>query len=90
VMDMVEAAQAHELCVSAIADLDMAKRQEAAKKLRQAAAILTSQGNTLLAERVRGEADYNIHRYGQVSNEGRKLILLASQHGRGNGIKTDN
>ncbi len=89
VMDMLEAAQAHELCVSALADLDGARRQEAARKLRQAAAILASQGNTQLADRMRGEADYNIHRYGQVSNEGRKLLLLASQRGHNRSGKLD-
>jgi Ca-activated chloride channel homolog len=82
VMDFVESAQAHEMCLQAIADLQVQHRQEAANKLRQAAAILISQGQAGLADRIRGEADYNIRQYGQVSKEGRKLILLASQRGR--------
>ncbi len=82
VMEYVEATQAHELCVQAIDDLQEKRRSEAAHKLRQASAILISQGRASLADRIRGEADYNIRQYGQVSHEGRKLILLASQRAR--------
>jgi hypothetical protein len=80
VMDYVEATQAYHLNLEALSDLRAGNRKAASQKLRQAAAILTSQGRTALADRIRGEADYNIRQYGQVSNEGRKLILLASQH----------
>ncbi|MFM8319357.1 MAG: VWA domain-containing protein [Chloroflexota bacterium] len=80
VMDYVEAAQAWSLNLQAIRELDAGSRQAAAQKLRQAAAILISQGRHALADRIRGEADYNIRQYGQVSNEGRKLILYGCQH----------
>lgn len=82
VMEYVEATQAHEMCIQALIDLQAQRRSEAAHKLRQAAAILITQGRASLADRIRGEADYNIRQYGQVSHEGRKLILLASQRAR--------
>jgi Ca-activated chloride channel family protein len=78
VMDFVEMAQVCRLTSQAMNDLDQGNRQEAAKNLRQAAAILTSQGQIDLADRIRGEVDYNLRQYGRISGEGRKLIQITS------------
>ncbi len=80
VMDYIEAVQVYDLNLAALEDLRRGNRKSAIQKLRQSSAILASQGRTNLADRIRGEADYNIRQYGQVSNEGSKLILLAGQH----------
>jgi hypothetical protein len=79
VMNFVEMAQACRLNLTAMAELDAGNRQAAIQKLRQAAAILVSQGHTDLADRIRGEADYNIRQYGQISSEGRKMILFTGR-----------
>jgi Ca-activated chloride channel family protein len=76
VMNFVEMAQARHLNTAALEDLNAGNRQAAIQKFRQAAAILISQGYRQLADRIRGEADYNIRQYGQISAEGRKMILL--------------
>lgn len=79
VMNFVEMAQAHRLNLAAMAEVDEGNRQAAIQKFRQAAAILISQGHTALADRIRGEADYNVRQYGQISSEARKLILLTGR-----------
>jgi hypothetical protein len=79
VMDFVEIAQAYRLNCLALADIEAGNRQLAAQKFRQAAAILVSQNKTDLADRIRGEADYNLRQYGKISSEARKLILLTSR-----------
>lgn len=79
VMDFVELAQICQLTSQALANLDAGDRQTAAKDLRQAAAILTSQGQIDLADRIRGEVDYNLRQYGRISGEGRKLIQIVSR-----------
>lgn len=76
VMDHVERVQAYDLRIQALADLDAGNVQASAQKLRQATAILASQGNTTLADRIRGEVDFNLRQYGQISSEGRKFIAL--------------
>lgn len=80
VMNFVEMAQAHRLNLTAMAELDAGNRQSAIQKFRQAAAILVSQGHIDLADRIRGEADYNARQYGQISREGRKIILLTGRN----------
>lgn len=79
VMNFVEMAQAHRLNLAAMAELEMDKRQAAIQKFHQAAAILISQGQNGLADRIRGEADYNVRQYGQISSEARKMILLTGR-----------
>jgi len=79
VMNFVDMAQAHRLNIAALDDLEAGNRQAAIQKFRQAAAILLSQGQSELADRIRGEADYNVRQYGQISNEGRKMILLTGR-----------
>jgi hypothetical protein len=79
VMNFVDMAQVHRLNLAALDDLGAGNRQAAIQKFRQAAAILISQGHNELADRIRGEADYNVRQYGQISNEGRKMILLTGR-----------
>ncbi len=79
VMNFVEMAQAHRLNMAAMADVDDGNRQTAIQKFRQAAAILVSQGHIGLADRIRGEADYNVRQHGQISSEARKMILLTGR-----------
>jgi hypothetical protein len=79
VMNFVEMAQARRLNLAAMAEMNAGNRQAAIQKFRQAAAILVSQGHTVLADCIRGEADYNIRQYGQISSEGRKLILFTGR-----------
>lgn len=79
VMDFVELAQVYKLQSQALCEIDAGDVQSAAQKLRQAAAILVSQGEIVLADRIRAEADFNLRQYGQISSEGRKIIRLATR-----------
>ena len=79
VMDVVETMQSFDLRIRALTDLEHGNTHDASQKLRQASAILTSQGNITLSERVRAEVDYNLRQYGQISLEGRKMILLSGR-----------
>jgi hypothetical protein len=79
VMDFVENAQAHYLNCQAMSDMEAGNPRAAAQKFRQAAAILVSQNRIDLADRIRGEADYNLRQYGKISSEARKLILLTGR-----------
>lgn len=76
VMDVVQKAQALQLQTQALRDANAGEIGSAIKKLRQVVPILMSQGEILLADRMRKEEDYLV-RSGHISAEGRKLIRLA-------------
>ena len=76
VMDVVQKAQSLQLQTQALNDADARDIGSAIRKLRQLVPVLMSQGEILLADRMRKEEDYLV-RSGRFSPEGRKLIRLA-------------
>jgi hypothetical protein len=79
VMDFVEAAQVFRLQTEALEHTEGGDVQSAIPKLRQAAAILISQGETSLADQMRAEADYYLRQFGRISREGKRAIRLTSR-----------
>ncbi|MBN1669097.1 MAG: VWA domain-containing protein [Anaerolineales bacterium] len=76
VMDVVQKAQSLQLQSQALIDADAGEIGSAIQKLRQVVPVLMSQGEILLADRMRKEVDY-LFRSGHITAEGRKLIRLA-------------
>ena len=76
VMDVVQRAQSLKLQVLALQDAESGNTGLAIQKLRQVVPILMSQGEILLADRMRKEMDY-LDQNGHLSSEGRKIIRLA-------------
>jgi hypothetical protein len=76
VMDFVEAAQVFRLQTEALRHTEEGDVQSAIPKLRQAAAILISQGEIALADQMRAEADYYLRQFGQISREGKRAIRV--------------
>ena len=76
VMDVVQKAQSLQLQSQALIDADAGEIGSAIQKLRQVVPILMSQGEILLADRMRKEVDYLLSS-GHITAEGRKLIRLA-------------
>ena len=78
VMHFVEKVQAYKLQIQALKDADIGDLGSATLKLRQASTILLSQGDDQLANQIAREADQLEHS-GEISNKGRKTILLTSR-----------
>jgi Ca-activated chloride channel family protein len=78
VMNVVEKVQAFRLQTQALDDAQSGDVNNATRKLRQAVTILLSQGETELAGQMQREAD-RLEESGQVSNEGKKTIMLTSR-----------
>jgi len=78
VMNVVEKVQAFRLQTQALDDAQVGDVSNATRKLRQAVTILLSQGETELAGQMQQEAD-RLEESGQVSNEGKKTIMLTSR-----------
>ena len=78
VMNVVEKVQAFKLQTQALADAQTGLIDSATRKLRQAVTILLAQGEEDLANQMSREADQLEHS-GQVSNDGKKTILLTSR-----------
>ncbi len=78
VMDVLEKVQAFRLQTQALEDAQLGDVGSATRKLRQAVTILLSQGEEELASQMEREAN-RLEKTGDVSNEGRKTILLTSR-----------
>ncbi|MCZ7553085.1 MAG: hypothetical protein B6D39_01010 [Anaerolineae bacterium UTCFX2] len=78
VMNIVEKVQAFRLQTQALDEARLGDVGSATRKLRQAATILLSQGEMELAGQMEKEAD-RLESTGEVSNEGKKTILLTSR-----------
>lgn len=78
VMNIVEKVQAFRLQTQALDDANLGDVGSATRKLRQAATILLSQGEMDLASQMANEAD-RLESSGEVSNEGKKTIMLTSR-----------
>jgi len=70
--------QAFRLQTQALDEARLGDVGSATRKLRQAATILLSQGEMELAGQMEKEAD-RLESTGEVSNEGKKTILLTSR-----------
>ncbi|MCC6958020.1 MAG: VWA domain-containing protein [Anaerolineales bacterium] len=78
VMNIVEKVQAFRLQTQALDDARVGDVRSATRKLRQAVTILLAQGETDLANQMEKEADH-LESSGDVSNEGKKTIMLTSR-----------
>jgi Ca-activated chloride channel family protein len=78
VMNIVEKVQAFRLQTQALDDVEVGDVGKATRKLRQAVTILLSHGETELADQMGKEAD-RLEQIGEVSNEGKKTIMLTSR-----------
>jgi Ca-activated chloride channel family protein len=78
VMNVVEKVQAFRLQTQALEDAQAGSVEHATRKLRQAVTILLNQGETDLAGQMEKEAE-QLEQSGQISNEGKKTILLTSR-----------
>ena len=76
VMDVVQKAQSLKLQSQALRNAEAGEIDPAIQKLRQVVPILMSQGEILLAARMRKEVDC-LEKSGRISAEGRKIIRLA-------------
>ena len=77
VMNIVEKVTAFKLQTRALQEAEVGNIAGATQKLRAAATILLSQGDTQLGQTVRLEAD-KLEQQGQMSNEGQKTIRFGS------------